>query len=86
MLFGHNLIMALDTRILEQIDNSWQSRKLVNFQDYQTWRKSFIFEALRGCKYGQSFCQHFDVKDNLLFYVFDPHRAHNYIQEHYLVD
>ena len=36
--------------------------------DYERWRQNFIMEALRGQRYGQSFCNHFGIHDNHLYY------------------
>jgi len=52
--------------------------------DYLAWQHGFVFEALQGLRYGQSFCNHFDVTDNILFYEQDPEWADTYIRSYYV--
>lgn len=51
---------------------------------YLTWQHSYVFDALQGLRYGQSFCNHFDITDNILFYERDRPWADNYIQTYYV--
>ena len=51
---------------------------------FQAWDHAFIFEAMKNQRYGQSFCNHFGITDNILFYERDKERARAYIQKHYL--
>ena len=54
-------------------------------EEYEQWRKDFIWEALHGMRYGQSFCNRFGLHDNHLFYNNgDIEWADNYIRETYL--
>jgi len=53
---------------------------------YAQWKKRYTFDGLRGAKYGQSFCQQFDIVDNILQYCLPPLDADSYIQEHYIVE
>jgi len=39
--------------------------------DYLEWQKFYTWEALTDQRYGQSFCRHFDVVDNRLYYERD---------------
>ncbi len=52
--------------------------------DYEQWRLEFVFDALQGLRYGQSFCNRFDITDNVLFYERDLEWADTYIRAHYL--
>ena len=52
--------------------------------DYEQWRLEFVFDALQGLRYGQSFCNRFDITDNILFYEQDPEWADTYIRNYYL--
>lgn len=53
--------------------------------DYLAWQHEFVFDALQGLRYGQSFCNHFDITDNILFYERDPEWADTYIRSYYIV-
>jgi hypothetical protein len=51
---------------------------------YQQWRQESVFDLLRGVRYGQSFCNRFDITDNILFYERDPEWADVYIRKTYI--
>jgi hypothetical protein len=57
----------------------------VSHADYLTWQHGFVFDALQGLRYGQSFCNHFDITDNILFYERDPEWSDVYIRSHYVL-
>ena len=52
--------------------------------DYQQWRQESVFDMLRGLRYGQSFCNRFDITDNILFYERDHEWADVYIRKTYI--
>ena len=57
----------------------------ITSDDYEQWRRDFIWEALHGIRYGQSFCNHFGVTDNHLYYApGDIAWCDNYIRKTYL--
>ncbi len=60
-------------------------RHPINRGDYEQWKKDYIWEALHGIRYGQSFCNHFGIKDNHLFYApGDVRWCDEYIKKTYL--
>jgi hypothetical protein len=57
----------------------------VNEANYQEWQKIYTWEALVGQRYGQSFCNHFDISDNILYYTtFDVGQCDEYIMKRYI--
>ena len=56
----------------------------INRSEYETWRREMVFDALQDVRYGQSFCNRFDIRDNILYYDTDQQRCDAYIQRHYL--
>lgn len=53
--------------------------------EYEQWRQDFIWEALHGIRYGQSFCNRFGLHDNHLFYnTGDIEWADKYIRKTYI--
>jgi hypothetical protein len=57
----------------------------ITADDYEQWRHDYIWEALHGIRYGQSFCNHFGVTDNHLYYApGDIAWCDNYIRKTYL--
>ena len=51
---------------------------------YEAWRLNFTFDGIRGLRYGQSFCNHFDITDYVLFYKMDWDSADRHIRTVYL--
>lgn len=56
----------------------------VSFEQYQAWRHGYLFEALKDQRYGQSFCNQFNIQDNILFYERDAEWANDYIKNYYV--
>ena len=82
------------TTVFEQIANHMINHNdtplkvLINYidpEDYIQWKQDFIWEALHGMRYGQSFCNRFGITDNHLYYNNgDIEWADNYIKKTYL--
>ena len=53
-------------------------------RQYSDFKKDFSFDALRGKTFGRSFCDHFGIADNLLWFTADPEWCDRYIQQQYL--
>ena len=62
------------------------SKKLIQIplSEYKKWKHKYIFDALRGARFGQSFCMAFDLQDMILWYEQDPHWCEGYIQREYV--
>jgi hypothetical protein len=52
--------------------------------EYSEWKRAFTFEGIKGLRYGQSFCNHFDITDYVLFYKVDWASADQHIRAVYL--
>lgn len=62
-----------------------QTRALLTEEDYAQWKHDYIWEALHGMRYGQSFCNRFGIKDNNLYYApGDIDWCDRYIRQNYL--
>ena len=76
-------------QIANQLVNSQQYQRLfvpqIFEEDYQQWKKEFTFDAIKNSvRYGQSFCNTFNIQDNILYYERDPERADQYIRQCYV--
>jgi len=40
----------------------------ISRSDYQQWQKQFTWSALQGLRYGQSFCNHFGIRDHRIYF------------------
>lgn len=56
----------------------------ITIEEFKDWEKSFSFVALFGQRYGQSFCNHFGIADNILYYTSDVSYCRNHIKKHYI--
>ena len=57
----------------------------VSEEKYTEWQDSYILDALRGVRYGDSFCATFGITDYLLRYTFrTPDQADPYIRKQYI--
>jgi len=71
--------------ILEQLQRGAQPDQCITMSEYRDWQRGYIFDGLRNLRYGQSFCNHFDITDNILYYnVLTQQDADRYIQNTYL--
>ena len=72
--------------LTEQIiraNNSIPNKK-VSLKDYDSWAAGFIFEAMRDQRYGQSFCNKFNIHDYILYYTRTVEEADTYIRKNYI--
>ena len=58
----------------------------ISQESYEAWLKEYILDGLRGIRYGQSFCNHFDITNNLLYYTLGPAEADEYIRKRYIAN
>jgi len=77
------------TQVFEQLvafsDNAGKIHQTITAEDYEQWRQDFIWEALHGIRYGQSFCNRFGITDNHLYYGTNGLEwSDNYIRKTYL--
>ena len=69
-------LLAMDARV--------ERRNSILQTEYDAWRDEFVFDGIRGMRYGQSFCNHFDITDYVLFYMLDWDKADQHIKKLYL--
>ena len=43
-------------------------KKKITKAEFSEWEKESVFDGLRGLRLGQSFCNHFDITDYVLYY------------------
>jgi hypothetical protein len=61
---GHNTF----EQMVAFADRTDRSNATITLADYEQWRESYTFLALKGQRYGQSFCNTFGITDNNLYY------------------
>ena len=76
---------AVFEQLVAFADSKGKIHNAVSAEDYQQWKHDYIWEALHGMRYGQSFCNHFGIKDNHLYYApGDIAWCDSYIRKNYL--
>jgi hypothetical protein len=57
----------------------------LELQQYEQFKKEYTFESLKyGTRLGQSFCNHFNITDHVLFYKPSAESADRYIHKNYI--
>lgn len=79
---GHNVF---DQMVTATTTTRVTFKNHIALEDYELWKRDFIWEALHGMRYGQSFCNHFGITDNHLYYApGDIAWCDRYIREQYI--
>jgi hypothetical protein len=80
-MFGHNVFEHLAQQAGTR---SWKPAERITQQQFEEWQQQVSFDLLKGARYGQSFCNHFGVTDNILYYEFSWLNADEYIRRAYI--
>ena len=63
---------------------SYSEPHSITMDDYLTWQKEYTFDALQDLRYGQSFCNKFNIQDNRIFYERDWMRSDVFIRSEWI--
>jgi hypothetical protein len=58
--------------------------KTVSLEEYTQWQELYTWDAIQDQRYGQSFCNHFNITDHRLFYERDWVRCDQMIRREYI--
>lgn len=59
----------------------------INQQQYSDFKRQWVFDSLRGYRYGQAFCIYFNLDNNIPIYWFkDNVIAEEWIKHNYLTE
>lgn len=70
--------------MLETMSDNDQTKRSISQIQHEQWRNTYIFDGIKGIKYGQSFCNNFGIADNILYHTHDVDWCDNYIRKHYI--
>jgi hypothetical protein len=59
-------------------------RKNITLAQYQKWKTFYTWDAIQQIRYGQSFCNYFDITDYRIFYEPNCQRVDALIQREYV--
>lgn len=58
----------------------------VSKEQYERFKKQWIFDAISGLRYGQAFCKYFGIANSTPLYFFkDNSVSERWIKDHYLM-
>lgn len=66
-------------------NNDYTNTK-VSQKEFDLFDREYIFDALKGGRYGLSFCQRFNIKDLILVVESNPDHCRRYIKKTYIKD
>jgi len=59
-------------RMVEDLMKEPQSEIVtIQLKDYENWQKQYTWDALQNIRYGQSFCNQYNITDLRLYYSRD---------------
>lgn len=58
--------------------------KTITLDQFNEWEEKYVFDGLCGLRVGQSFCNHFDIVDYILYYMTNSDRAMEHILLRYV--
>jgi hypothetical protein len=81
--------MKTQSAVFDQLvafaDQKGHVNKPITKIKFEQWCREFTFDALHGLRYGQSFCNHFNITDNLLYYnSWSVDQTNEYIEKNYV--
>ena len=77
--------MVMEQMVNELLqDRRGSEHRTVSREEYLEWKRGFVFEAMRNLSYGQSFCRHFNIHDNILYFAGTMADADEYIKKNYV--
>jgi len=78
----HNVFQQM----IDENNRAELTRSPITPEDFEFWKKEYTWDALHGIRYGQSFCNHFGIIDNILYYTRFPttEECDQYIEKNYL--
>jgi len=82
-MMGQAVFASMTTDVIHARDHNATSNT-ISMDSYLDWQKHYTFDALRDLRYGQSFCNRFNVQDNRIFYERDWVRCDIIIRSEWL--
>lgn len=70
--------------MISQLNSKSPATTKVSKQEYEHWKKLFSFDALKGKHYGESFADHFKIRDYRIYFERDWARCDNLIRNEWI--
>jgi hypothetical protein len=73
-----------DSMIRSLMSQGTNASAPIKLADYESWQKLYTFDALQDLRYGQSFCNHFNITDHRIYYNRDWVRCDTLIRSEWI--
>ena len=73
-----------DSMIRSLVSQGNPEPKKIKLAEYESWQKLYTFDALQDLRYGQSFCNYFDIQDHRIYYERDWVRCDTLIRREWI--
>jgi hypothetical protein len=80
---GETVFANMVNRMTEEYQDLVEDNS-VSIEDYEQWQREYTWDALVNIRYGKSFCNHFNIQDNRLYYERDWVKCDNIIRSDWL--
>ena len=67
-----------------ELTRETQPQISISLTEYERWQKQYTWDALHNMRYGQSFCNQFDIHDSRLYYTRDWASCDMLIRKEYI--
>lgn len=64
--------------------NLYSNNKKITFEEYEDFKKTSILYILQDKRYGQAFCEHFDIEGSPLYFFKDSNLCEKWIKDNHL--
>ena len=70
--------------MVSTIQNLNSPKISISKTDYETFQKEFIFDTLKGKRFGKAFCEKFHINDAVIECMIDEDLVREFIEERYI--
>jgi hypothetical protein len=80
--------MGLTLTLIPTLDSDHFNRKIksISTKQFNLWQKKYLFDAIKGISYGQSFCETFKVLDYRIYFLDDKDLCDQIIKKWWIND
>jgi len=75
---------AVFANMVGELTREPQPQISISLTEYERWQKQYTWDALSDMRYGQSFCNQFDIHDSRLYYTRDWASCDMLIRKEYI--
>jgi hypothetical protein len=81
---GKSIFANMAADLLAETTDNQVLKNCISHDNYEQWRKQYTWDALHDLRYGQSFCNHFGITDQRIFFERNWQTCDTVIQREWL--